>query len=78
MPLSELDIARVQSWCAARVPEHARDQVLVECQVSGSPTVEGGPALVVRCGSSGRCPLEGAAWEADSRSLMLSASTGHA
>ena len=26
-----LDIARVQRWCAARVPEHARHQVRVEC-----------------------------------------------
>jgi hypothetical protein len=30
----ELDIARVQRWCATRVPEHARDQVRIECQVA--------------------------------------------
>jgi Protein of unknown function (DUF3024) len=34
MALPELDVARVQRWCAARVPEHARDQVRVECQVA--------------------------------------------
>ena len=34
MALPELDIARVQRWCAARVPEHARYQVRVECQVA--------------------------------------------
>jgi hypothetical protein len=27
MALPELDVARVQRWCAARVPEHARHQV---------------------------------------------------
>ena len=32
--LPELDVARVQRWCAARVPEHVRDQVRVECQVA--------------------------------------------
>ena len=32
MPLPELDVARVQRWCAARVPEHARHQVRVECE----------------------------------------------
>ncbi len=26
-----LDVARVQRWCAARVPERARHQVRVEC-----------------------------------------------
>ncbi|TCC32045.1 DUF3024 domain-containing protein [Kribbella speibonae] len=25
MALPDLDVARVQHWCAARVPEHARD-----------------------------------------------------
>lgn len=30
----ELDVARVQRWCAARVPQHARHQVRVECQVA--------------------------------------------
>jgi hypothetical protein len=34
MTLPELDVARVQRWCAARVPEHARHQVRVECQVT--------------------------------------------
>ena len=32
--LPELDIARVQRWCAARVPEHARHQVRMECEVT--------------------------------------------
>jgi Protein of unknown function (DUF3024) len=32
--LPELDVARVRRWCAARVPEHARDQVRVECQAA--------------------------------------------
>jgi hypothetical protein len=30
----DLDVARVQRWCAARVPEHARDQVRVECELA--------------------------------------------
>jgi len=30
--LPDLDVARVQRWCAARVPERARHQVRVECQ----------------------------------------------
>ncbi|MEP6561085.1 MAG: DUF3024 domain-containing protein [Nakamurella sp.] len=30
--LPDLDVARVQRWCAARVPEPARHQVRVECQ----------------------------------------------
>lgn len=34
MALPELDIARVQRWCAARVPEHALHQVRVECQAT--------------------------------------------
>jgi len=34
MALPELDVARVQQWCAARVPEHVRHQVRVECQVA--------------------------------------------
>lgn len=33
MGLPDLDIARVQRWCAARVPEHARHQVRVESDV---------------------------------------------
>jgi hypothetical protein len=32
-PLPEIDVARVRRWCAARVPEHARHQVRVECEV---------------------------------------------
>ena len=32
MALPELDVARVQRWCAARVPEHALHQVRVECE----------------------------------------------
>jgi hypothetical protein len=27
-------VARVRRWCADRVPEHARDQVNVECEVT--------------------------------------------
>ena len=34
MPLPELDVARAQRWCAARVPEDARHQVRVECEVA--------------------------------------------
>ena len=34
MAIPEPDVARVQRWCAARVPEHARHQVRVECQVA--------------------------------------------
>ena len=34
MALPDLDVARVQRWCAARVPEHARHQVRLECQVA--------------------------------------------
>jgi Protein of unknown function (DUF3024) len=34
MALPELDVARVKRWCAARVPEHARHQVRVECQLA--------------------------------------------
>jgi len=32
--LPEFDLARVRRWCAARVPEHARHQVRVECEVA--------------------------------------------
>jgi hypothetical protein len=32
--LPGLDVARVQRWCAARVPDHARHQVRVECEVA--------------------------------------------
>lgn len=34
MTLPDLDVARVQRWCAARVPEHARHQVRVECDIA--------------------------------------------
>ncbi|ABH00901.1 hypothetical protein RHA1_ro11254 (plasmid) [Rhodococcus jostii RHA1] len=30
----ELDIGRVQRWCGARVPEHARHQVRLECEIA--------------------------------------------
>lgn len=29
----ELDVARVQRWCAERVPERARHQVRIECEI---------------------------------------------
>src|SRR6476619_3592755 len=32
--LSELDVARVQRWCAVQVPEHLRDEVRVEYDVA--------------------------------------------
>ncbi|MGH3836161.1 MAG: DUF3024 domain-containing protein [Pseudonocardiaceae bacterium] len=32
--LPELDVARVQRWCAGRVPERARHQVRVDCDVT--------------------------------------------
>jgi hypothetical protein len=32
--LPELDVAQVRRWCVARVPEHARHQVRVECQAA--------------------------------------------
>jgi len=34
MALPELDVARVQRWCAARVPARARHQVRVQCQIA--------------------------------------------
>ncbi|MGW5188956.1 DUF3024 domain-containing protein [Kribbella sp. NPDC004138] len=34
MALPELDVARVQRWCIAKVPEHARDQLRVECELA--------------------------------------------
>ena len=34
MALPDLDVARVQRWCAARVPEEALHQVRVECQIA--------------------------------------------
>jgi hypothetical protein len=32
--MPDLDVLRVQRWCAARVPEQARHQVRVECDIS--------------------------------------------
>jgi hypothetical protein len=32
----EIDVARVQRWCEAHVPERARHQVRLECEVDGS------------------------------------------
>jgi hypothetical protein len=32
--LPELDVARVQRWCAGQVPEHVRDEIRVECDVA--------------------------------------------
>ena len=34
MALPDLDVVRVQRWCAARVPEHARHEVRLQCQVA--------------------------------------------
>lgn len=50
--LPEVDIARVQRWCRARVPEHVRDQVRVEVDV-------GDRALtIVECRPPRRADLE--------------------
>jgi len=32
--LPELDVARVQRWCAAQVPEHLRGEIRVECAIT--------------------------------------------
>jgi hypothetical protein len=32
--LPRLDVARVQRWCAKQVPEHARDEICIECDVA--------------------------------------------
>lgn len=32
--LPEIDVARVQRFCAQRVPEHARHQLYVECEIA--------------------------------------------
>ncbi|MGW7682266.1 DUF3024 domain-containing protein [Kribbella sp. NPDC054772] len=50
MALSELDVERVQRWCATRVPEHARDQLRIECEVAPRhlTLVEPAPALARR------------------------------
>ena len=34
MGLPETDVARVQRWCRARVPEHVRDEVRVEVDIA--------------------------------------------
>jgi Protein of unknown function (DUF3024) len=34
MALPDLDVARVRRWCTARIPEHARHQVRVECEAA--------------------------------------------
>ena len=34
MALPELDMTRVQRWCAERVPDRARHQVRVECEIA--------------------------------------------
>lgn len=34
MALPELDVARVQRWCASRVPAHVRHEIRVECEVA--------------------------------------------
>lgn len=31
--IPDLDVARVRRWCSARVPEHARHRVRIECEV---------------------------------------------
>ena len=36
MALPDLDVARVQRWCAARVPEDARHEVRLQCDVAPS------------------------------------------
>ena len=32
--LPELDVARVQRWCADQVPEHARGEIRIECDLT--------------------------------------------
>jgi hypothetical protein len=32
--LPELDVARVQRWCADQVPEHARGEIRIECDLA--------------------------------------------
>jgi hypothetical protein len=32
--LPELDVARVQRWCADQVPEHARGEISIECDLT--------------------------------------------
>jgi Protein of unknown function (DUF3024) len=34
MALPELDVARAQRWCVARVSAHARDQLRIECELA--------------------------------------------
>lgn len=32
--LPQLDVARVQRWCASQVPEHIRSEIRVECDIT--------------------------------------------
>lgn len=32
--LPDLDVARVRRWCEQRLPEHARSQVRMECEIA--------------------------------------------
>ena len=32
--LPDVDVARVQRWCASQVPEHLRSEIRVECDVA--------------------------------------------
>ena len=32
--LPELDVARVQRWCADQVPEHTRGEIRIECDLA--------------------------------------------
>jgi hypothetical protein len=34
-PPPEPDVARIQRWCRAKVPDRVRDEVRIECEVSG-------------------------------------------
>lgn len=34
MAMPETDLLRIGRWCRERVPEHARDQVRVECEIA--------------------------------------------
>ena len=32
--LPQLDVARVQRWCASQVPQHIRNEIRIECDVA--------------------------------------------
>jgi hypothetical protein len=32
--LPQLDVARVQRWCASQIPEHIRSEIRIECGVA--------------------------------------------